>query len=224
MELTPLPPTSLGYTHFLKGEKLTLLHHKAIYWQAQNCLILSDLHFGKATHFRKHGIAVPNQVAKQNLNNLSELLEYTQATKVLLLGDLFHSSHNVEWEQFKLWRSNYAHVQMHLVMGNHDILLKEDYEDLDLIIHSTTLTIAPFVFSHKPLMKPSTLGYNIAGHIHPAVKIHGNGRQSLKLNCFYFSPHYALLPAFGNFTGTCCLETKEEDDVFLILKNKVVRM
>lgn len=218
------PPEINGCTHHLLGEDLIMLPQKAIYWPAKKYLILSDLHFGKAAHFRKHGLAVPSEVALENFNTLSALIETTQATAIFFLGDLFHSTHNSEWEEFKAWRKKFPLLIFHLVMGNHDILHKKEYEDLNLIVHPTSYVVAPFVFSHKPMYTASPLGYNIAGHIHPSVQIKGNGRQKLKINCFYFTNHYALLPAFGSFTGSCCLEIKGGDHVFLVLKNSVVKM
>lgn len=218
------PPEINGCTHHLLGEDLILLPQKAIYWPSKKYLILSDLHFGKATHFRKHGIAVPSEVALQNFDTLSQLLKTTQATEIFLLGDLFHSTHNSEWEQFKTWRNDFPLLTFHLVMGNHDILNGKEYAALNLKVHPTTYIVAPFIFTHKPMYTASPLGYNIAGHIHPSVQIRGSGKQKIKLNCFYFSKNYAVLPAFGSFTGSCCIETSKGDDVFLVLDNSVVKM
>ena len=43
----------------LKGEAITLLAERGLLWPVQKALIVADLHWGKAGHFRKHGIAVP---------------------------------------------------------------------------------------------------------------------------------------------------------------------
>ena len=43
--------------------------------------------------------------------------------------------------------------------------------------------------------------YVIAGHLHPAVTLHGPGRDHLRLACFSFDAGCAVLPAFGEFTG-----------------------
>ena len=45
-------------------------------------------------------------------------------------------------------------------------------------------------------------GYVLAGHLHPGVRLHGPGRQSVRLPCFAFGRNAALLPAFSEFTGT----------------------
>lgn len=216
-------PTATGYIHEVCGELLTLLPQKAIYWAAKKILIISDLHLGKATHFRKHGLPVPSEVADYNFLDLDALMLATQPKEVILLGDLFHSKINSEWEAFRQWRCQHEGIAFHLVMGNHDILKKETYHECQLTMYALTYQVLPFVFSHEPL-NDATLGYNLAGHIHPSVKVMGKGRQSIKLTCFHFSPLGAVLPAFGNFTGSCIIKPEKTDDVFLILENSVVKM
>ena len=56
--------------------------------------------------------------------------------------------------------------------------------------------------------------YNLAGHVHPSIKLRGKARQSLRLPCFYFSDQNGLLPAFGKFTGTAIIRPKKTDQIF----------
>lgn len=196
---------------------------KAIFWQSKDFLIISDLHLGKAAHFRKHGLAVPPAVGIANFKALDHLLKLTQPKEVIILGDLFHSKHNAEWEMFVKWRCQNSDVKFHLVMGNHDILKSEQYASCNLIIHQTTLFIDPFVFSHEPLQTPHS-AYNLSGHIHPSVNIYGKGRQKMNFKCFYFGDKYGLMPAFGKFTGSFCVQPSNQDHVYLILENSVVKM
>jgi DNA ligase-associated metallophosphoesterase len=166
---------------------------------------------------------VPSEVSQGNFSDLDKLINLTHPGKIILLGDLFHSRHNSEWEQFKQWRCKYEYIIFHLVLGNHDILKKEAYDECQLIIHPDDYVLKPFVFSHEPKLHSSS-AYNLAGHIHPSVHVKGKGRQNLKFRCFYFGENYGLLPAFGNFTGTCVIEPLAGDSVFLILENKIVKM
>jgi len=64
--------------------------------------------------------------------------------------------------------------------------------------------------------------YILCGHIHPAIRLQGTGRQSARVPCFYFSKHQAILPAFGAFTGMYTIQPKEQDQVFLVVQNKVL--
>jgi metallophosphoesterase superfamily enzyme len=99
-----------------------LLPEHAIIWRNTNTLIVSDLHLGKGGHFRKNGVAMPIEVNLENLWKLSGLLLDHKPERLLLLGDLFHSSFNKEWDQFADVLANFPEIETVLVRGNHDIL------------------------------------------------------------------------------------------------------
>lgn len=204
----------------LKGEHLRLLPDKAVYWPARRMLILADLHLGKAMHFRRAGIAAPSGIERANLDRLKALLQALKPEEVLLLGDLFHSRHNSSWESFIAFRSSHAQIRFTLITGNHDILHPDDYA-------RSGLTCLPFRddgtfhFTHHPT-EHYTL-YNIAGHLHPGVRLSGKGRQHLTLPCFHIGRSAAVLPAFGTFTGLAMIRPKPTDRVFPITENTVFR-
>jgi metallophosphoesterase superfamily enzyme len=79
-----------------------------------------------------------------------------------------------------------------------------------------------FVFTHHPLQEIEPRQYNLAGHIHPGVALHGRGRQALTLPCFYFGQQQALLPAFGVFTGLARIKPLKNDKIFVIVENKIL--
>ena len=45
-----------------KGLNLTLLPEKAVWIDSMGVLLIADLHFGKAAHFRKSGIPISEKV------------------------------------------------------------------------------------------------------------------------------------------------------------------
>lgn len=141
----------------------------------------------------------------------------------MLLGDLFHSKINTEWNDFTEWRKKYPNLQVNLVIGNHDILAKPEYHSGYINLFKK-LKIGPFLMVHNidEMNLNDNDRYILSGHIHPAVKLKGYGKQSVTLPCFYFGSHYGILPAFGQFTGTHLIEPKETDRVYLIADSKVV--
>ncbi len=208
----------------LKHQRLWLLPQKAIYWQKRKTLLLADLHVGKSGHFRKNGIPVPSQVAHSNLTKLDSLLKKTEPDHLIILGDLFHSNINSEWRQFVKWRKQYRELEVSLVIGNHDILGSEKYHS-GIINVFKQLSVDPFLFIHDVEERQNADQKNLyllSGHVHPAVKLKGKGRQAMKLPCFYFGLNYGILPAFGGFTGTHVIEPKENDDIFIIADSKIL--
>ncbi|WP_407426010.1 ligase-associated DNA damage response endonuclease PdeM [Arcticibacter sp.] len=208
----------------LKGQRLLLLPEKAIFWVQQKILIVSDLHIGKVGHFRKAGIAIPKLLEQEELSVLTDLIEQYKPGQIIFLGDLFHSEHNDDWNWLVLWCGLFPEVEMILVKGNHDILHPDYYANAGFKVFDE-LVLAPFKFTHEP-EESDCQGdfYCISGHIHPAVKLRGAGRQSTVLSCFYFKRYQAIMPAFGRFTGKYCLEADESAEIFGVLGSKVLHL
>ena len=205
----------------LEGEKLLLLGEKAIYWPDQACLLMADLHLGKAGHFRKNGVPVSSGVMQQDLSRLDQLIARHETRELVMLGDLFHSYHNHEVDQFGAWLMDTG-IKCRLIEGNHDILARHRYPDLGIEIQPEGTRMGPFVLRHHPLDTPPTEGYVLAGHIHPGVRLLGLGRQKLTLPCFYFGHWQGLLPAFGSFTGCVAIEPDAEEKVFAVADGQVM--
>ncbi|UTW62025.1 ligase-associated DNA damage response endonuclease PdeM [bacterium SCSIO 12741] len=203
------------------GESLDLLPDKAVFWPDQKALLIADPHFGKAEHFNRAGIQVPKGVKYQNWQRLFRVLHLPDLEEVIFMGDLFHSDFNNEWKDFEHIMAHFPHITFHLVLGNHDIFPEEIYHRSGLVLHES-MKRGPFHFTHEP--EPGGEGYNLAGHIHPAVRLKGAGRQSLRLPCFFFGRDHGILPAFGTFTGTYTLKPKKGDRFYAIADNEVINL
>ncbi|MEN7549912.1 ligase-associated DNA damage response endonuclease PdeM [Rapidithrix thailandica] len=204
----------------IKGELLYLLPERCIYWPCQKALLLSDLHLGKAGHFRKAGIPVSAQIHLEDLARLSTVLVANPVERVLILGDLFHSEMNREFAAWCSWLDQHQYLQCTLVAGNHDQLTLQELSEVMEV--KEVEYVGPFALVHNPLEVKLKAGYYpISGHLHPGITLSGKGRQSLSLPCFYFGKNGGVLPAFGNFTGLHRLRPAKGDQVFAITKEKV---
>ena len=202
-------------------ELFGLYPQKAIFWQSERALLLSDLHLGKINHFRRAGIPVPAKANDHNLEVFIDLVHICKPERIICLGDLFHSHYNAEWEAFGEVVKHFSSIRFDLVMGNHDIMGKYQYKRKGIAIHDT-LRIRNFLLSHHPLEVVPQGIYNFAGHIHPGITLTGKGRQALTLPCFYFGGSQGYLPAFGKFTGLARIMPKKEDRVYVIAENNVM--
>jgi DNA ligase-associated metallophosphoesterase len=209
--------------HKLHDQHLWLTAQRALFWEEQKALIVSDLHFGKTGHFRKSGIAVPQTVYKEDLQRLVALLRYFDPQRLIVVGDFFHSRANAELEWFKKWRRDFGFLRITLVKGNHDILQEGWYRDTDIEMVAPELRLDPFVFKHDKCESTGD-AYLICGHLHPGIILEGLGKQSLRLPCFYFAQDHCVLPAFSKFTGVALIEPSREENVFAIVENQLVQM
>lgn len=202
--------------------ELTLLKEKAIWVESLKMLLIADLHFGKAAHFRKSGIPIPEPVHDADLTKLKKLLEEFQPTNTYFLGDLFHSDWNSQWEYFQYFLEDFPGSEFHLVKGNHDILSPLAYEQSALKIHKEPLALGSLILSHEPMESIPEKSLNLCGHIHPGVRLVGKARQSVRIPCFFLSLSQLILPAFGNFTGLALVKPKTGDKIWGITTEKII--
>jgi uncharacterized protein len=204
----------------IRGQKLILHTHKAVYWEDQKTLLVADFHIGKSAHFRRNAIPVHSGIDKVNIKNLYSVLMFFKAEHLIFLGDLFHSKVYDEWKLLKNLLDNMG-IKATLIMGNHDIMAHDFYDKMSIQVVANEMVIHPFFFSHKPQCSGDSTLYNIAGHIHPGIVLRGKGKQSERLPCFYFNDNQGLIPAFGEFTGLTILNPHKNDLVFAVTEHTI---
>jgi DNA ligase-associated metallophosphoesterase len=207
----------------LAGNEVVLLAEKALWVPSQKCLVVADLHIGKIEHFRAAGIAVPSQANMHTLLKLATLITHFRPEKVVFLGDLFHSVRNQSYDDLQTFLSDAENIEFILVMGNHDIMSESAYQMLGLTVVDDYF-LDNLWLTHEPqtIYKPDF--YNLAGHIHPGVRLKGKGKQGLTLPCFYFHEYYGVLPAFGYFTGKAILKMDKKSTIFAIADDKIIHI
>lgn len=207
----------------LRDEPTILLPERALYLPRTRTLVVADAHLGKDTSFRAAGIPIPGDTTSESLERLSLTLARTAARRVVFLGDLVHARSSLDNKTIAAvaaWRAVHAVIEMILVPGNHDARAGRLPAAWQLTIAADEMIEAPFVFKHHPEASPH--GYTLAGHIHPAVRLVGRGRQRERLACFLFRPAYGVLPAFGTFTGAYTVTPQAGDRVFVVAQDQVI--
>lgn len=215
--------------HIISNNSFWVTPERGLFWEEENTLIVADLHLGKSGHFRKSGIAVPQNIYKDDLQRLIAQLYLFKAERLIIVGDLTHSSMNKELDLFKRWRKDFSLLHIDLVKGNHDILNDDWYNEAAIKISSPKLSVGPFLFLHdlkaqKELTESEKKIYTFTGHLHPGIGLKGRGKQTLKFPCFYFTKQYCVLPAFSRFTGINKVQPQKDETVFAIVENNLVKM
>ena len=184
------------------GELLQLLPERALWWPAGRVLFIADLHIGKAAAYRALGQPVPGGTTQENLARLDGLIGQHRPEHILFLGDFLHAAAArtaAVLAALDAWRARHAAMAMTLVRGNHDSHAGDPPAALRIEVVSEPHLLGPFACCHHPQTHPTH--FVLAGHLHPARRVHGRGRDSLRLPCFVSDGQQAVLPAFGEFTG-----------------------
>ena len=208
----------MTHTVSICGESFVLHPSGGVFWPSRDILLIADVHLGKISHFRKAGFAVPAASVSGNFKQLDQATKFFGPSTTVFLGDLFHSDLNNEWMLFSDWARDCASTLL-FIAGNHDIISPEKYENLGIPVFDE-LRLGNFLLTHKPV--ESTEAFNFCGHIHPAVRLRGKGRQFLTMPCFFHRPMQMILPAFGEFTGTYEMIPREEDCVYAVTRDEVI--
>jgi DNA ligase-associated metallophosphoesterase len=209
----------------LGGEDVTLLAERALFWPRAGTLVVADLHWGKAATFRAAGLAVPGGTTREGLARLDQALQRTAATRLVILGDLFHAragKADQTLAALREWRARHAGLDITLIRGNHDRHAGDPPAELGIACCDPPCVEPPFVLTHHPLASPA--GYVLAGHLHPSVTLRGAGRQRVRLACFHFGERVGILPAFGDFTGSADIDAVPGDRVFVVAGEQVMRV
>lgn len=222
-------PENEHITILFHGQELIVSAKRVLYYPAEDTLILSDIHLGKAGHFRKNGIPVPIDINQDNLNRLDACIELFNPKKIIFIGDLFHSEANTEWDDFHDWRTRHRKLSMTLALGNHELYSPQKYEALGLKVASH-VDLNGLRFRHQPEpsgakpIESSEVSASICGHLHPGIKLAGKGKQRLVLPCFAHYEQQLILPAFGTFTGLHMITMKEALQLYAIAENELIAL
>lgn len=207
----------------IAGERLVLLPDRAVLWEAASTLLVADAHLGKAAAFRAAGLAVPGGTTADALRRLDSLMDRSAAERVVFLGDLFHAREgNTAAMRAALarWRARHAQAEVVLVRGNHDRRAGDPDPAIGITCVDPPLVVPPFALRHHP--HPTEGAYTLGGHVHPAVRLAGRGRQAGRLPCFWFGRAAGVLPAFGSFTGAADVRPAPGDRVYVVAGEEVV--
>jgi DNA ligase-associated metallophosphoesterase len=206
-------------------QKLELHPEKAVYWPVRRTLLIADAHFGKTASFRQAGLPVPEDTTAADTGRLSQLLRKTGAGRLIVLGDLLHAQaahEEATRSALEEWRAVHRQLEIILVEGNHDRRAGGPAPHLDIRTVAQPLVEAPLAFCHEPAQHEGV--WVLAGHVHPAVRLHDGDGSTLRAPCFWFGQHVAVLPAFGGFTGAHAVRPRAGDRVYAVGPDVVVQV
>jgi DNA ligase-associated metallophosphoesterase len=180
-----------------------LLPERALWWPGGGVLFVADVHLGKAASFRALGQPVPGGSTHENLQRLDALIAQWAPRQLVFLGDFLHgpvARRPATMRAVQAWRERHLALPMTLVRGNHDRNAGDPPPALRMHVVADPHPVGPFACCHEPRRVQGQ--FVLAGHLHPVCRIHGAGRDHLRLRCFVVDDdHAAVLPAFGEFTG-----------------------
>ena len=184
---------------FWEDTLLEMFPSRSLFNHKTKELLISDIHLGKGEYFQQNGIPLTNKGDKSNFDRIYKLIDKFNPSKLIILGDLFHSkkalSSNLKNDITEL--TKYCKNKIIFIEGNHDkgCLIKN-------IIYLKKMRSLNLIYSHEPLNINQKNILNICGHYHPKFLLK-DFKDQISLRCFALDKYKntLYLPAFGDLTG-----------------------
>ena len=179
------------------GETFSATASGALYWRAQDALLVADLHLEKASWFARLGQLLPPYDSHATLTALTEEVNRTGATRLYCLGDSFHDRFGCDRlpaDSRALLEGLTGRLDWTWIVGNHDPGFPDHCGGR--IVDEEI--VGAIVLRHEAV--PGDSHPEISGHFHPKLRLSLNGRR-ISRRCFVASDRKLILPAFGSLTG-----------------------
>jgi uncharacterized protein len=170
----------------------------ALYIPEAEALIVSDLHFEKASSFARRRQFVPPYDTSATLTALEHVVRDYAPKLVVCLGDSFHDpfcAERLQADAISRFAALAKAQDWVWVTGNHDPEIPHMLEG-DRV---EELCLGPLSLRHIPQKSEAGQG-EIAGHLHPVGRILRRGRM-VRRPCFASDGNRLIMPAFGVLTG-----------------------
>ncbi|WP_408589401.1 ligase-associated DNA damage response endonuclease PdeM [Novosphingobium sp.] len=178
------------------SQELRLGASRALFWPAENALLVADLHLEKASWYARFGQMLPPYDSRETLERIALSLRETGARRVFCLGDNFHDAdgaNRLEPHAAGMLAALTRATEWVWITGNHDEKggsVPGEY--------LPEVRIGGLLLRHEA--QADELEPELSGHFHPKLRIVARGR-SIARPCAVSSENKLILPAFGALTG-----------------------
>jgi DNA ligase-associated metallophosphoesterase len=179
------------------GHDFELAGEAALYWPAENTLLVSDMHLEKASAFARTGQMLPPYDSLSTLHDVAALVAQFRPQRIISLGDNFHDDAGevrLPSDAADLLRQLVAQTDWVWITGNHDRNLEARWGGRSV----DELVTAGVILRHEAMRGENEP--EISGHFHPKYRQVLRGRM-VSRRCFVKGPRKLIMPAFGAFTG-----------------------
>jgi DNA ligase-associated metallophosphoesterase len=179
------------------GQTFEIAGQAALYWRAQDALLVSDLHLEKASAYALYGQMLPPYDSVSTLEEIATLCRTYRPAKIISLGDNFHDDdgeHRLAQDAAALLVDLACNTEWIWITGNHDRAVSGMWGGKAF----DALTVSGITLRHEA--QGGDPNPEISGHFHPKFRQVLRGRM-VKRRCFVKTPRKLIMPAFGALTG-----------------------
>jgi len=188
----------------------------ALYHESLDLVVISDLHLGLEGGMTSKGSYVPEFQLEELLEDLQEIRKRTQASRLLVNGDLkneFKTSLYSEKKEIKKFidKSEELFDELILIEGNHDTFIESTVEQKGYELKKYFLE-NKVLFTHGHIsveeLEIDSKEYDtiVVGHEHPALELKDDVGVKEKIDCFLYGKNQEekaliVMPAFSTISN-----------------------
>lgn len=185
------------------GHEMQLVSGKALYWPAQNALMVADLHLEKGSWYAQRGQMLPPYDSRATLEALADCAKACGARRVITLGDNFHDDKGplrLDPAGRRMLEDLIRSHEFLWITGNHDEAMAHSFGGAV----ASELALGGIVLRHEA--RAGEKRAELSGHYHPKLRLNVRGRHIAR-PCAVLGRGAGLmgermiLPAFGAYTG-----------------------
>lgn len=184
------------------GHEMLLGQGRALYWPAQDALLVADLHLEKASWFAQRGSMLPPYDSRDTLERLADAVRITGARRVITLGDNFHDdagAHRLDPYCTGMLEALTRALDWVWITGNHDEALPKGFGGTIV----PELELGGITLRHEA--KPGETAPELSGHYHPKLRVNVRNRHIARpcavMGRSASGAERMIMPAFGTLTG-----------------------
>lgn len=165
----------------------------ALFWPAEETLIVSDLHLERRDEIWAADTQLPSDDSRATLSRLADVIDYYHPSRVIAVG---HSLPDLG-EEDGLESKDLD--KLHDLQSGRNWVWVGDGVEGDTQkrfggAFESAVNICGLTFRNSPVMAP--VSHEIAGGMHPMAKVSRQGRQ-VTARCFISTGTRLVMPAFG---------------------------
>jgi DNA ligase-associated metallophosphoesterase len=182
----------------LAGAEVLLRPSGALWLAAERMLVVADLHLEKGSAYAARGQMLPPYDTRETLSRLVAEAAQLRPHTIILLGDSFHDAEaegRLSADDIRTLTMIGSVTDLIWIVGNHDAEGPRALPGQTAAGWSAAATLS---LVHEPAASPRY--GEIAGHLHPCVKVKGRV-GAVRRRCFVTDGERLVMPAFGAFAG-----------------------
>lgn len=164
----------------------------ALFWPAENTLIVADLHLGRGSYLTEDGVVLPPYDTRSGFDKLEEVIDRYAPQKVIALGESFSGDVQLSFRDVDWLKDLMEDREWHWVVGESRQSIPEAVGGEVCPAH----TVGAMRFRHEPTRAP--VGHEIAGGMHPVACVTEYGHIT-RSRCFVSNGMRMVLPSLGDY-------------------------